>query len=303
LAPGSVITTAGWGSSLAALATEPSRAEATMRRSAPSVGDGVFDLGVQRDGEVGGDRPGRGRPDDDIERLVGGQAELLGLGGGHEELHPDGDGDVVLVFDLRLGERGLEGDGPIDRLLAAVNEALLDEGGEGAEDVGLEGRGLRLVFVLPVGEDADALELRGLLRDPAFGELIAFGAHLRRGQSEVLLLDLLADLLLDGQAVAIPARHVGRAEALHGLVAVDDVLEGLVQRGADMDVAIGERRAVMQHEGALGAVRALGLDLVVEIELLPVGHPARFALGQTRPHGKISLGQQEGVFEFGRHRK
>jgi hypothetical protein len=57
----------------------------------------------------------------------------------------------------------------------------------------------------------------------------------------------------------------------------------------------------MEDEG--WRTRTAGLDLIVKIELLPVSHPARFALGQTRPHGEICLGKQEGVFEFGRHRK
>jgi hypothetical protein len=56
------------------------------------------------------------------------------------------------------------------------------------------------------------------------------------------------DLVLDGQAVAVPARHVGRVEAGHGLGADDDVLEDLVERVADVDAAVGVGRAVVQHE-------------------------------------------------------
>jgi hypothetical protein len=58
----------------------------------------------------------------------------------------------------------------------------------------------------------------------------------------------LLDLVLDRQAVAVPARHVGRVEAGQRLGTDDDVLEDLVHRVADVDVAIGVRRAVVQHE-------------------------------------------------------
>ena len=54
---------------------------------------------------IGGECPRCGRPDDDVERLVVGQGELLRLVHGHAEFHPDGDGGVVLVLDLGLGER------------------------------------------------------------------------------------------------------------------------------------------------------------------------------------------------------
>ena len=263
------------------------------------VGDGVLDLGMQRDCEVGGNRPGGGRPDDEIQRLVGRQTEFRGFLDRHEELHPDGDRGVVLVLDLGLGEGGLEGDRPVNGLLAAVDEALFDERGERAQDVGFEGRGLRLVLVLPIREHADALELTRLLGDPAFGEFVALGAELGGRERQVLLLDVLADLLLDRQAVAVPARDVRRAEAAHRLVAVDEVLERLVQRRADVDVAVGERRAVMEHEG--GPAGAGSLDFAVKIELFPVGDAPRFAFHEIRPHGEIGLGQQQGIFQVLRH--
>ena len=56
------------------------------------------------------------------------------------------------------------------------------------------------------------------------------------------------DLPFDRQAVAVPARHVVRIVAAHLERAGDDVLQDLVQRVADMDVAVGIGRAVMQHE-------------------------------------------------------
>ena len=73
----------------------------------------------------------------------------------------------------------------------------------------------------------------------------------------------LRDLEFNRQPVAIPARHVRRAEAAQGFVFDDDVLENLVQRRADVDVAIGEGRAVVQDEFRSAPARC-GLDFLVE---------------------------------------
>ena len=75
-----------------------------------------------------------------------------------------------------------------------------------------------------------------------------------------LLAHFLGDLEFDGQAVAIPARDVRGAEAAQGFVFDDDVLEDFVQRGADVDVAVGEGRAVVQDEFGRGG--AGGLDFL-----------------------------------------
>jgi len=70
-----------------------------------------------------------------------------------------------------------------------------------------------------------------LLADPVLGKLAAFAAELldrhavfRQAAGAVFLLDD----PLDRQAVAIPARHVGRVLAEHLLRPVDHVLEDFV---------------------------------------------------------------------------
>ena len=64
----------------------------------------------------------------------------------------------------------------------------------------------------------------------------------------MLLAKLLGDLLLDRQSVVVPARDIRRAVAFHRLVANDEVLEELVQGVADVNVAVGIRRAVVEYE-------------------------------------------------------
>src|SRR5436853_388861 len=79
--------------------------------------------------------------------------------------------------------------------------------------------------------------------------------------------------------MAVPARHVVGIEAKHLLALCHHVLEDLVQRVANMDVAVGVGRSVMQHEfGA--AARALA-QLAVEVDLVPALEDFRLALRQA----------------------
>jgi hypothetical protein len=79
------------------------------------------------------------------------------------------------------------------------------------------------------------------------------------------------DLVFDRQAVAVPARHIGRVETGQRPRADDDVLEDLVDRVANVNVAVGVGRAVVQDE-ARAPLRGFA-DLLVELFLLPVGDP------------------------------
>ncbi len=56
-----------------------------------------------------------------------------------------------------------------------------------------------------------------------------------------------------------------------------------------MNVAVGERRTVMQVEA--GVTLVLFEHLVVNIKLFPVPEHFRLALGQTRAHGKVGFRQ------------
>jgi hypothetical protein len=94
--------------------------------------------------------------------------------------------------------------------------------------------------------------------------------------------------------VAIPARHVGRIEAGERARLDDDVLQDLVDRGADMDVAVRIRRAVVQHE----ARAPLGdlAQALVDAFFLPFLHPERLSLGEVAAHREWRLGKIQRVF-------
>ena len=144
------------------------------------------------------------------------------------ELHPDGVALVVGIFDLGFGQRGALDHRPHHGLGAAIELAGRGDLHQLAGDLGFGVKAHGQVGIVPVADDAEALELLALGVDPVLREGAALGAEFV-DLDVVLVLALgavlLLDLPLDGQAVAVPARHIGRvvAEHLHG--AADEVLE------------------------------------------------------------------------------
>ena len=85
------------------------------------------------------------------------------------------------------------------------------------------------------------------------GVFAAAGAELGLGDlvlAPALGAQLFLDLPLDRQAVAVPAGHVVDVVAEQEARADDEVLQGLLQRVADVDGAVGVGRAVVQHDRA-----------------------------------------------------
>ena len=134
------------------------------------------------------------------------------------------------------------------RLLALVDQALLDEAAERARDRRLVPEVHRQVGLIPVAEDAEPLELLGHRADEALGVGAARAAEIGHRHLALLRTELPIDLQLDRQPVAVVADHVRRVEAGHRSRLDDEILQDLVQRRADVDVAVRVRRAVVQHE-------------------------------------------------------
>ena len=253
----------------------------------------VVKLGVEADGVVAGDRPGGGGPDHEVGAAQIGEAPQLALVVQHGELDEDGGAGVVGVLNLRLGQGGLVGGAPVHRLHALVDEALLRHL---AEDLNLPGLKLGQqgdVGVLPLAQHPQALELPGHLGDIALGVLPALGAELGGGHLVPLDLLVLQHGGLDGQAVGVPAGHIGGAVAGHVLVLDDHVLEDLVQGGADVDVAVGVGGAVVEDK--LGLALVARHHLVVQIVVVHGLEHVRLPLGQAGPHGEVGLGQMDGL--------
>ena len=95
-------------------------------------------------------------------------------------------------------------------------------------------------------------------------------------------------LQLDRQAVAIPARHVGRIKARERFAFDDDVLEDLVHRMADVDVAVRIGRAVVQNEFWQSLFRFA--YFLIALQFVPAQKHLRFAFGHVAAHRKCGVG-------------
>ena len=248
----------------------------------------VGGAGLEGNGLVGGDGPRRGRPDDKVNRAV----EVLEAGGlgSHLEAHENGRARLVGVLDLGLGQRGVAVLAPVNRLVAAINHALIEHG---LEDLDIGGVMLvieRQIGVVPVAEHAQTAEASLLKLDVLDSELVAKLTDLGRGGLvELLGAELLLDLMLDRLTMAVPTGDIGNLIALHHPVAVDHVLGDLVHGMADVDRTVGVRRTVVQHE--LLVTLVLLQNLLVDLVILPVLESLGLGLGKTGTHGKTGLGQ------------
>jgi len=103
---------------------------------------------------------------------------------------------------------------------------------------------------------------------------------------------VLEHLVLDRKAVTVPARDVGRIVARHGLKFDNDVLEDLVQRVADMNVAVGVGRAVVQDKPFVSSAVS---DRAVQAGRLPARELRGFLLCEVGLHGEASRGEIQRV--------
>ena len=253
--------------------------------------DRVGDVGIIRDGPVGGHGPGGGGPD----HHAGAQCRVGALH--HRELHPDGGADMVVIFDLGVSQGRALHRAPHHRLGAAIELVGLHEAVELLDDLGLAGEVHGRIATGPVAQHAQALELAALDLDPVGGVVAAAGAELGLGDlvlAPALGAELLLDLPFDRQAVAVPTGDVVHVIAQQEARADHEVLEDLVQRMADMDRAIGVGRAVVEHEQGRAGVLAGLSDGLVEPGLGPLGQDLRLQLGQAGAHGERGFGKKDG---------
>ena len=150
------------------------------------------------------------------------------------------------------------------------------------------------IRVLEIADHAEALEFLGLHADPVGRELAAF---LPEGVDFDLVLVLalgavlLFDFPFDRQAMAVPTGHIIGVIAAHLERTGDHVFQDLVERMADVQIAVGVRRAIVQHIFRL----ALGVfaQALVKVHLVPAGNDFRFVLRQPGAHREARLRQIE----------
>ena len=211
----------------------------------------------------------------------------------HGEFDIDGGTGIILILNLGLGQRRLVLGAPVHGLQALIDITLFVHGTENLHFLGLKTGVHGLVGVLPVADDAHALESSHLNVDILLGVVVAGGAELGHAHLLAVELLLLDDGGFNGHAVVVPAGDIGSVVAPHGVGAGDKVLDGFVQGVAHVQAAVGEGRAVM--EGKPGLALVLFQQFVVDVDLLPALQHFRLAGGQTGPHGEVGLRQVNGL--------
>ena len=242
------------------------------------------------DCQVARNGPGSGCPDDEVDLLlVDAQLGKQTLVIGYLELDIDGITRIVLVLDLSFCQCSVTVRTPVNRLQSLVHIATLCHL---AEHLDLTSLILRLqgqIRIAVMSQASQTLELCHLILDMHHGKITAVLPQINRRNCAIFHTDGLHCLQLDGQSVGIPAGYVGSAETVHVLVLDDEILQHLVQRCTQMNLAVGIGRAVVENVTGLALI--LGDHLFVQILGLPLLQSIRLTLGQVSTHGEICLGQ------------
>ena len=256
---------------------------------------GVFHGGVQTGGHVGGQRPRSGGPDHDpglvqLDAMSGQNA----LGVSRQLIaHIDGIALILGVLDFRLGQRGTILGAPVNSLHALVDITFFGHFTENLHLPRLKLGAQRQVGILKIALHTKTLELGVHHVNMLGGKLPAQAAQLQLGYAGFLVSQRPQRFQFDGQTMGVITGHVGSLKTRHVLVADDDILDDLVQRGAHMNGTVGIRRAVMQNK--LRIARIVFDHLLVDTVGFPILQHLRLFFRQTGPHFKGGLHFMNGV--------
>ena len=249
----------------------------------------VKKIPVKRNRQVGGNRPGGRRPDDDGYLLTCKLRQPPGDIGDQGELHVDRRRRVVLVLDLRLRQSRLAGGAPVDGLLPLVHASIEIELPEL-----LDGRRLvvirhREIGIFPFAENPEPFELIPLNPDVFLRIGPADAALVRLRHPGLSVAQFAVHLVFNGKPVAVPSGNVNAVPAGHVPGLDQDVLDDLVECGPQVDVAVGVGRSVVKD--VRGSPLRFLADPVVDAHLIPAGQHLRLPFCQIGLHRKIGLRQ------------
>ncbi len=256
----------------------------------------VVEFRMEADRQVGRQGPGSRGPDN--------QGGILSRQGRHlagdiileRKFYINGRRAVIGVLHLGLGQGGTAGRAPVHRLLALEEPAVCGEfrqlpGGDPLIEV-VHGQ----VRVFPFTQDAEPFEFLALYIHELGGIIATKLPHFRLGDLVLFRAEVLLHLQFDGQAMAIPARHIGRLEAAHPLALQHDILQDLIEGMADMDMAVGIGRTIMENVFRLFPAH-FG-QLFIEAHLRPFPEDFHLFLGKICLHREAGFRQVQSFFVF-----
>ena len=252
----------------------------------------VAQLGMERQRQAGRQRPRRGGPDD--------RKHLLGKPGRslpafYRVAHPDGRAGAHLVLDLGFCQGGLVVPAPQHRLQPFIDVALFQEGQKGIGDDELVLVAHGQVGLVPLAQDAQPLEIAPMQLHEALRVGPAGLADFQRRQPRLARTQLPVHVDLNRQPVAVPPRHEGGIVARHRAGLDYHVFENLVDGRAQVDVAVGVGRPVVEHKDRRSGPRLP--QALVEPLLFPAGGQLRLSHRQVGFHREAGVRQVERFFQ------
>ena len=194
---------------------------------------------------------------------------------------------MILILHFRFRERRVVINAPVHRLQPAIHIALLVKIHKRARDRRLIAKIHRQVRTIPLPKHTQPPKLYLMVLDERRRKLPAHLPKFRRRNFRRLPAQFLLDLRLDRQPVAVPTRNIWRPEPGHGLRLHDHVLQHLIQPGAQVNLARGIRRSVVQHKKR--CTRARFQNALVEARRFPRRQLLRLALRQLCLHREVGL--------------
>ncbi len=188
-------------------------------------------------------------------------------------------------FDLKVGNRGLQARVPIHQPLVAVDEALVEEIDEHLQDGAAEAFVHREAFIGPIHRTAEAAELardlptRFLFPFPHLGNEV-FARKIGALLSGRVKLTLHHHLRRNARMVS--ANDPQGILALQTRMANEDVLQRVVERVADMEVARHIWRRINDRIG-----RRVGTVWAKSAAFFPMGVPFGFNCGRIEGFGQL----------------
>ncbi len=161
------------------------------------------------------------------------------------------------------------------------------------QDIGL-GLGIhRQIRILPITQHTQALKVFALSGDLFLGEGSTGVTKFFGGYRITRLADGLLDLVLNRQAVAVPAWDIDSIVAVETARFDNNILEDFVHGMADMNIAIRIGGAIMQDVALAPA--AAGPQSLVNAFIAPARQTHRLAFGKPCAHRKRCFREIESV--------
>ena len=251
----------------------------------------VIEIRMQANSKVGRDGPGCSGPNDHV-----GVFRQNTLTVSYFEFYVNGGGFHIRIFNLGFCQSSFAMRAPINRLQAFINIAFLGHFGKSADlrsfKIGIQSD----IGMIPIAGHAQTTELFLLRFHIAQCKLFAAVAEHQLIGIATIQAQSIDRLGFNRQTMGIPAGHVRRVITAHRFIFNDHILEHFIQSMAQMNIAVGIRRPVMEDEFWLAGV--LFQNAAVNAHFIPLLQNSRFLLRQVAAHFKIGLRQIQSCAVF-----